>query len=107
MTMVMSFMLSASRKRSVTEFGAGALLLLNLSLGGCAASTTGSPLDARAEAPSAFPKTSAYLPVGETPPERPTPLLTPDERSKLKQELLAARDRQASAVKDKPVAEHP
>jgi hypothetical protein len=73
-------------------------LLLSISLGGCATSTAGSSLmDARAEAPMP-PKTSAYLPVEDLPP-RESPIMTPDERSKLKSELLAARDRQAAAAK--------
>jgi hypothetical protein len=77
----------------------GTPLLLSLSLGGCATSTAGSSLmDAHAEAPIS-PKTSAYLPVEDLPPQRDQPVMTPDERSKLKTELLAARDRQAAAAK--------
>jgi hypothetical protein len=75
------------------------LLLLSLSLGGCATSTAGSsPMDARAEAPVP-PKSSAYLPVEDLPPLRETPAMTPDERLKLQKELIAARDRQAVAAK--------
>jgi predicted small secreted protein len=82
-----------------TRLAARALLLLSFSLGGCATSTTGSSLmDARAEV-AAPPKTGAYLPVEDMPPDRQTPTLTTDETSKLKKELLAARDRQAAAVK--------
>ena len=82
-----------------TRLAAGTLLLLSLSLGGCATSTTGSSLmDARAEV-AAPPKTGAYLPVEDMPPDRQTPTLTTDETSKLKKELLAARDRQTAAVK--------
>jgi len=79
---------------------AGTLLLfLSFSLGGCATSTAGSSLmDARAEAPMP-PKTSAYLPVEDLPPPRQMPVMTSDERSKLKKELIAARDRQATAAK--------
>ena len=77
----------------------GALLLLSLSLGGCATATGGSSLmDARAEV-AAPPKTSAYLPVEDMPPDRQMPTMTTDETSKLKKELLAARDRQAAVVK--------
>jgi hypothetical protein len=77
----------------------GALLLLSLSLGGCATSTGGSSLmDARAEAPVP-PKTSAYLPVEDLPAQREKPVMTPDERSKLQKELIAARDRQTAAGK--------
>jgi hypothetical protein len=83
---------------------AGALLLLNLSLGGCATSTGGSsPMDARAEVPVP-PKTGVYLPVEDLPPQREMPAMTPDERSRLKQELIAARDRQAAVVKARGVA---
>ena len=76
-----------------------ALLLSGLSLGGCATSSVGSPLmDSRAQA-TAPPKTSAYLPVEDLPPKREKPAMTPDERSKLQKELIAARDRQTSDVK--------
>jgi len=79
-----------------TALARRALLLLGLSLGGCA--TSGSLMDARAQAP-APPKASAYLPVEDLPPQREKPAMTPDERLKLKQELTAARDRQATAAK--------
>jgi hypothetical protein len=83
----------------ISALAAGSLLLLSLSLGGCATSTAGSsPMDARAEAP-APPKTRVYLPVEDLPPEREMPAMTTDERSKLKKELIAARDRQQAAVK--------
>jgi hypothetical protein len=89
----------AYSKDQITRLAAGALLLLSLSLGGCATSTTGSSLmDARAEMATS-PKTSAYLPVEDLPPDRQTPTMTTDETSKLKKELLAARDRQTAAVK--------
>jgi hypothetical protein len=78
---------------------AAAALLLSFFLGGCATSTTGSSLmDARAEAP-ASPKTSAYPPVEVVPPAREKAAMTPDERSKLQKELIAARDRQETAGK--------
>jgi hypothetical protein len=88
-----------SNERKLTALAAGALLLSSLPLGGCATSTAGSSLmDARAEVP-APPKTSAYLPVEVLPPAREERAMTPDERSKLKQELIAARDRQVAAAK--------
>jgi hypothetical protein len=86
-------------RKKITAPAAGALLLLSLSVGGCATSTAGSsPMDARAEA-SAPPKTSSYLPVEDLPPKREKPAMTPDERSKLQKELIAARDHQAAAAK--------
>jgi hypothetical protein len=85
--------------KQTTALAAGALLLLGLSLGGCA--TSGSSLmDARAQAP-APPKTSAYPAVEDLPPERDGRAMSPDERLKLKDELIAARDRQGAAAKAK------
>ena len=51
-------------------------------------------MDARAEA-AAPQKPGAYLPVEEMPPDRAQPALTADEQSKLKKELIAAREVQA------------
>jgi hypothetical protein len=76
----------------------GALLLLSLSLGGCATSTGSSLMDARDEA-TAPSKASAYLPVEDLPPKREKPAMTADERMKVTKELTAARDRPASHVK--------
>jgi hypothetical protein len=88
-----------SNEQKIAALAAGALLLLGLSLGGCATSTAGSSLmDARAEAP-ASPKTSAYPPLGNPPSDRAKPAMTLDERSKLKQDLIAARDHQAAVAK--------
>jgi hypothetical protein len=82
-----------------TVLASGALLLLSLSLGGCATSAVvSSPMDARAEIP-VTPQSKVYPPVGVVPPEREAPVLTADERSKLKTELIAARDRQEAAAK--------
>jgi hypothetical protein len=76
---------------------ATAVLVLTVSLGGCATSIAGSSLmDARAEAP-APPKTSGYLPVEDLPPS--PEMMKADEQLKLKKELIAARDRQAAATK--------
>ena len=85
-----------SKDERTGSLATAVLLLSGLSLGGCATSTAGSSLmDAWAEAP-APPKTSVYLPVEDLPPQREKPAMTPDERSKLKKELIAARDRQAA-----------
>ena len=87
--------------RRIAALAAGTPLLLSLSLGGCATSTAGSSLmDARAQAP-APPKTSAYPAVEDLPPERDGRAMSPDERLKLKNELIAARDRQGAAAKAK------
>jgi hypothetical protein len=88
-----------SNERKIAILAAGALLLYGLSLGGCATSSpAGSSLmNARAEAPTS--PTSAYAPLGNPPPEREDRAMTSDERAKLKQDLLAVRDRQATAAK--------
>ena len=76
---------------------AGAVLLLGLSLGGCASSNS-SLMDARAEAPA--PATAPkYLAVEDLPPKPAKPEMTADEQAKLKKQLLDARDRSSAAVK--------
>jgi hypothetical protein len=85
--------------KGVTVLAAGALLLLSLSLGGCATSVAGSsPMDARAEVPNR-PKTTDYPAVEDMPPAREQPAMTAEERLKLKKELITARDRQTAAAK--------
>jgi hypothetical protein len=79
--------------KQMTSVAAGALLLLSLSLGGCA-SSNGSLMDARAEAPT---PARDYMPVEDLPPKKPS--MTVDEQSKLKKQLIDARDRQSAAVK--------
>jgi hypothetical protein len=54
-----------SNELKISAFGAAALLLSSLSLGGCATSV----MDARAEAPGP-PRNSVYLPVEDLPPKR-------------------------------------
>jgi hypothetical protein len=87
-------MFVAYRYQRRMVFAAGALLL-SLPLGGCATSTGSSLMDARAEAPMP-PKTSAYLPVEDLPRPRAQPAMTAAERSKLQNDLIATRDRQAA-----------
>jgi hypothetical protein len=85
--------------KRIAALAVGMPLLLSLSLGGCASSGVGSSLmNARAEAPAPA-KTSGYLPVEDLPPPREQAAMTPDERAKLKKELLTARDRQDAAAK--------
>jgi hypothetical protein len=91
----------------VSVQAAGVLLLLSLSLGGCASSPGGSSLmDARAEITD-HPKTTGYPAVEDVPPRPDKPAMTADEQLKLKKELIAARDHQAKvkAKEDAAVAE--
>jgi hypothetical protein len=72
-----------------------ALLASALGLGGCASSSTGSSLmDARAQAPAQAP--ALHYPAVEDVPLRRGPAMTPDQQMKLKQTLVAARDRQGA-----------
>jgi hypothetical protein len=74
---------------------AAALVVLSLSLGGCATSPAGSsPMDAHAEGP-VRPKAEDLSPRAEKPG------MSADERLKLQKELIAARDRQESRAKAK------
>lgn len=80
----------------------GALLLSALALGGCSSSIAELPIvGTPAGAPSRPNETGGYLPVEDLPPDRDQAAITLDEQTKIKKELLAARDRQASVVKDK------
>jgi hypothetical protein len=83
-----------SHERKIAPLAVGALMLLSLSLGGCATSL----MDARAEAP-AVPKASVYPPLEDLAPKRAVPAMTADERLKLAKELIAARDRQVPGGK--------
>jgi hypothetical protein len=77
----------------------GALLVSALALGGCATSIAdlpfvGTPVDAPGRPKDA----GAYLPVEDLPPNRDEAAIAPEEQAKIKAQLLAARDRQASAT---------
>ena len=81
--------------QQIASLAAGAVLLLSLSLGGCASSNS-SLMDARAETPTPEKK---YISLEDLPPPRDWPAMTVNEQSKLKKQLVDARDRQAAAVK--------
>jgi hypothetical protein len=88
--------MSADRK---TRALGGMLLLSALALGGCATSIADLPLiGTPADAPNRPKEPDAYLPVHDLPPDREEPELAPAERAKIRAELAAARDRQASAA---------
>jgi hypothetical protein len=84
------------KKRALTL---GALLLSALTLGGCSTSIADLPLiGTPADAPARPKEAGGYLPVHDVPPDREEPELAPAERAKIQAELIAARDRQASAT---------
>jgi len=83
----------------------GALLLSALALGGCSISIADLPLvGTPADAPERAKDNSAYLPVNELPPDREEAAMNPAERAKIQSELVAARERQASAAAAKDSA---
>jgi hypothetical protein len=76
-----------------------ALLLVALALAGCSTSISEIPLGS-ASSDTHVKETSAYLPVNELPPARDEAAMEPAERAKVQKELIAARERQASAAKE-------
>ncbi|MGJ4947006.1 hypothetical protein ACQR07_01280 [Bradyrhizobium sp. HKCCYLS20291] len=72
---------------------AGGALLMILSLGGCATSSTPAP-----EAASDFHNTYNYLPVNDVPHDDQRPVLSVEQQEKTRKELEAARDRQLPAA---------
>jgi hypothetical protein len=70
-----------------------------LVLGGCSISIADLPLAGTPpDAPPRPKDAGSYLPVNELPPEREEAAMNPAERAKMQSELLAARERQASAA---------
>jgi hypothetical protein len=57
-----------------------------------------------ADAPGRPKEPASYLPVEDLPPNRDEAAIAPAEQAKIKAELLAARDRQASAAAAKDQA---
>jgi hypothetical protein len=94
-----------SKDRKNRALAVGALLLSALALGGCSTSISdlpliGTPTDVSAQSK----ETGGYLPVHDVPRDRDEPELAPAERAKIQAELIAARERQASAAAAKDQA---
>ena len=80
-------------------------MLSALALGGCSISIADLPLVGTPEdAPARSKQADPYLPVEDLPPGRDQATIAPADRDKMKAELLAARDRQASATAAKDAA---
>jgi hypothetical protein len=95
--------MSGNRKNRALALGA--LLASALALGGCSISIADLPLvGTPADAPERPKETGAYLPVHDLPPDRAEPELALAERARIQAELIAARDRQASAAAAKDAA---
>jgi len=83
----------------------GALLASALALAGCSSSIADLPLvGTPADAPARPKEAGSYLPVHDLPPDREEAAMNPAERAKIEAELVAARDRQASAAAAKDSA---
>jgi hypothetical protein len=95
--------MSGGRGKRARAFGA--LLISALALGGCSISIADLPLAGTpADAPARPKETGAYLPVNELPPNREEAAMNPAERAKIQSELVAARERQATATAAKDAA---
>jgi hypothetical protein len=86
------------RAGSKQRWAGAALLLMTLSLGGCSISIGDLPLGGSSSADAHTKDTGAYLPVNQLPPDRDEAAMNPAERAKMQSELVAARERQASAA---------
>ena len=85
--------------RNRRALGWALLLTSALALGGCATSIAELPIvGTPADAPARQEDAGAYLPVEDLPPDRDQAAIPPAEQAKIKAELLAARDRQASSA---------
>jgi hypothetical protein len=90
-----------SLDRQKNKRALAAVLMSALALSGCATSIADMPL---ADAPPRPKEAGPYLPVNDLPPDRDEAALAPAQRAKIQAELIAARDRQASATAGKDAA---
>jgi len=88
--------------RRGTVLASGALLIAALALGGCSTTIADLPaVGTPADAPERPKEAGAYLPVHDLPPDRVDAVISPAERAKIEAELVAARERQATAMETK------
>ncbi len=79
-------------------FALGALALSAFALAGCSSPIADMPsLGTAADDAAARKDAGGFLPVNALPPDRDQAVIPPDQRAKIEAELIAARDRQASA----------
>jgi hypothetical protein len=89
--------MSAGRQGKALAFGA--LFVATLALAGCSTTIADMPgVAPPADAPARPQEAGAYPPVNDLPPNRDQAVLDPSQRDKIEKELIAARDRQASAI---------
>jgi hypothetical protein len=82
-----------------------ALVMLALSMGGCATSIADMPLvGVPSDAPARPKEAGAYPAIHDIPADREQSALEPSEQLKIQKELIAARDRQAAGTAKSPPA---
>lgn len=90
--------------RQTRVLGLGAMMLSAVALSGCSSSVADLPSLVPEDAPARSKEVGVYLPVHDLPPDREEAAMPPAERAKIEAELVAARDRQASALGKGPAA---
>lgn len=80
--------------RIMKRLAAAVVLASAMALGGCSSIADLGASDASARQTDA----GGYLPVHDLPPDRSEQTIKPADQAKIEQELIAARDRQASAA---------
>lgn len=87
-----------TRSRRFAATGVVVACLLSLALGGCSTSIADLPFGTASDAPDKPKDVSAYPAVHDLPAPRDEAAMAPAEQTKVEQELIAARDHQASAA---------
>ena len=91
--------------RAIKLFVTGALLAAALIVSGCSTQVADMPLvGVPSDAPPRTKEAGAYLPVHDLPQNRDEAAMSLAEQKRLSAELIAARDRQASATAPAPAA---
>jgi hypothetical protein len=92
----------ASGRRGMVLASGALLIAAALALGGCSTTIADLPaVGTPADAPQRPKEAGAYLPVHDLPPDRVDAIISPAERTKIEAELVAARERQATATETK------
>ena len=85
--------------RTIRLLAIGGLLVSVLAVGGCSTSIADLPgVGLPNDAPARPKEANGYLPVHDLPPDRDEAAIKPAEQAKIQAELIAARDRQATAA---------
>lgn len=85
--------------RTIRPWSIAVLVASALALGSCASTIADLPgVGVPADAPARPKEAGAYLPVHDLPPDREEAAIPPAELKKIEDELIAARDRQASTA---------